>query len=217
MTTIRKLIEQFLIDNIYKKSKNFTVLGIGSSLRDNSKSTEILQMTLDELKNNYSKVSTKIIDLRKIQLPIFDPNKPRQITEEIEKVTEDVNSADAFILASPDYHGSMSGGLKNLLDYFWREFSGKLFGYIVASHEKGLTVMEQMRTSIRQCYGWSLPYGISIHAEQDFDQNNLLINQTAKKRISMMAHDIFYYGTLIRSQYLYDLETREPRTYTPQR
>jgi NAD(P)H-dependent FMN reductase len=36
--------------------------------------------------------------------------------------------ADAFVLASPDYHGSMSGVMKNFLDHFWEEFAGKAFG-----------------------------------------------------------------------------------------
>jgi NAD(P)H-dependent FMN reductase len=56
----------------------------------------------------------------------------------------------------------MSGAIKNFLDYFWEDFAGKTFGYMVASHEKGLTVADQMRTAIRQCYVWSVPYNISI-------------------------------------------------------
>ena len=63
----------------------------------------------------------------------------------------------------------MSGAMKNFLDYFWTEFAGKVFGYLCASHEKGLTVMDQMRTAVRQCYGWSLPYGVAIHGDEDFD------------------------------------------------
>ncbi|MGI0050233.1 MAG: NADPH-dependent FMN reductase, partial [Nitrososphaeraceae archaeon] len=29
-----------------------------------------------------------------------------------------VKWADAFILSTPDYHGSMAGSMKNFLDYF---------------------------------------------------------------------------------------------------
>ena len=61
---------------------------------------------------------------------------------EIFEIAELIKKADAFVLTTPDYHGSMSGSLKNFLDYFWSEFIGKTFGYIVGSHEKGLTVME---------------------------------------------------------------------------
>ena len=87
----------------------------------------------------------------------------------VREVGDAVTWADAFLLATPDYHGSMSGAMKNFLDYHWEEFAGKLFGYICASHEKGLTAMDQMRTAVRQCYGWSLPYGVSVHGEHDFD------------------------------------------------
>ena len=86
------------------------------------------------------------------------------IAEVVRAVAEVVTWADAFLLATPDYHGSMSGAMKNFLDYHWEEFAGKLFGYICASHEKGLTAMDQMRTAVRQCYGWSLPYGVSSTA-----------------------------------------------------
>jgi len=88
----------------------------------------------------------------------------------MEKVIEDLNWADAFVLASPDNHGSMSGSMKNLLDFYWEEFAGKTFGYICSSHETGLTVMDQMRTAVRQCYGWSLPYGVSVNGEEDFNE-----------------------------------------------
>ena len=77
----------------------------------------------------------------------------------------------------PDYHGSMSGTMKNFLDYFWKEFAGKTFGdpmqFLI---EKGLTVMDQMLTAVRQCYGWSMPYGVSVNGERDFNAKGEINN-----------------------------------------
>jgi FMN reductase len=98
----------------------------------------------------------------------------------------------------------MSGVIKNFLDHFWEEFAGKAFGYICTSHEKGLTVMDQMRTAIRQCYGWSLPYGVSINGELDFDTKGEIINDLLVKRLDMLSHDLITYGKLIREQFLKD-------------
>src|SRR5919201_1309479 len=109
---------------------------------------------------------------------------------------EAVRWADGFLLGSPDYHGSMSGAVKNFLDYHWHEFAGKLFGYVCSSHEKGLTVMDQMRTAVRQCYGWSLPYGVSIHGEQDFDEAGVLINPRLSQRLAMLTRDLVVFGAL---------------------
>jgi FMN reductase len=178
----------------------FRVLGIGSSLRDNASSTIALSATLDFAKKYGA--DTRLLDLRQTKLPLYDPVE-NNATPDIKKTQEDVLWADALILSTPDYHGSMSGAIKNFLDYFWAEFSGKTFGYICASHEKGLTAMDQMRTAIRQCYGWSMPYGVSISDSDDF--TNGKINLKLESRLDMLARDLVVYGDLLRQQFVKDL------------
>ena len=182
------------------------VLGVGSSMRQGSYSTTALNMILDMAKGN--EAETKLLDLRQTNLPMLYAAKDD--THEIVQATELVEWADAYILATPDYHGSMSGSLKNFLDYFWSEFAGKTFGYIVASHEKGLTVMDQMRTAVRQCYGWSIPYGISINPEDDFNDKKVVINRKLWSRLDMLARDLVVYGKLIRKQFVNDLLQNTP-------
>jgi len=182
------------------------VLGVGSSMRQGSYSTTALNMILDMSKGN--EAETMLLDLRQTNLPMLYAAKDD--TNEIVQVTKLVEWADAYILATPDYHGSMSGSLKNFLDYFWSEFAGKTFGYIVASHEKGLTVMDQMRTAVRQCYGWSIPYGISINPEEDFDDKRKVINKKLSSRLDMLARDLVVYGKLIRKQFVTDLLQSAP-------
>lgn len=182
------------------------VLGVGSSMRQGSYSTTALNIILDMATGN--EAETKLLDLRQTNLPMLYAAKDD--THEIGQVTELVEWADAYILATPDYHGSMSGSLKNFLDYFWSEFAGKTFGYIVASHEKGLTVMDQMRTAVRQCYGWSIPYGISINPEDDFNDKKEVINRKLWSRLDMLARDLVVYGKLIRKQFVNDLLQNAP-------
>jgi NAD(P)H-dependent FMN reductase len=189
------------------------VLGVAGSMRQQSYSTRTLKIVLEEAKKYASE--PYMLELRKINLPLYDPS---EITSDepspnnnnvLERITTALKWADAFVLASPDYHGSMSGGMKNFLDYFWEDFAGKTFGYIVASHEKGLTVVDQMRTAVRQCYGWSMPYNISINGEKDFDSKGNLVNSALAKRIKMLARDLVTYGTLIRGQFLQDVANKE--------
>ena len=90
------------------------------------------------------------------------------------------------------------------MDYFWSDFAGKLFGYVCASHEKGLTTMDQMRTAVRQCYGWSMPYGVSINGDEDFE-NGEIKNDQLKARLTMLSRDLTVYGESIRRQFLNDL------------
>jgi len=154
---------------------------------------------------------TKMLDLRELQLPMYHPEQ--NSSPELDKITEYVKWADAFVLASPDYHGSMSGVMKNFLDFFWSDFAGKTFGYICASHEKGLTVMDQMRTAVRQCYGWSMPYGVSVNSDQDYDKQGNITSENVLSRIETIARDLVVYGSLITDQYKKDLQSEESSTF----
>jgi len=184
------------------------VLGVAGSTRQSSYSTRALKIALEHAKKHGAEV--RLLELNRTVLPLYDPSAPA--SKEVEHAAEAIVWADAFILASPDYHGSMSGALKNFLDHFYEEFAGKVFGYIVASHEKGLTVMDQMRTAVRQCYGWSMPYGVSINGPQDFTSQETA-NTKLSSRLRMMARDLIVYGRLVRDQFMRDFGSNEQDTF----
>ncbi len=188
------------------------ILGIAGSLRLNSYSTRALKLVLEKAATKYAS-ETNLIDLSEMELPIYNPNISSENDKMLTYVTREVIKADSYVLASPDYHGSMSGAMKNLLDYYWKEFAGKTFGYIVASHEKGLTVMDQMRTAVRQCYGWSMPYGISIHGDHDFDESGHIQNSSLSSRLEMLARDLTVYGKLLRDQFITDIDGKDQFTF----
>ncbi|MGI8718953.1 MAG: NADPH-dependent FMN reductase [Nitrososphaeraceae archaeon] len=187
------------------------VAGIGSSMRKNSFSTNILRKVLEIISVKYN-TEARLVNLFETQLPIYLPSTKFD-NENVKKVTNDVNWANVFVLASPDYHGSMSGTMKNFLDFFWKEFSGKTFGYIVSSHEKGLTVMDQMRTAVRQCYAWSLPYGISINEREDLGSDGKIVSTRLQSRMDMLARDLVVYGRLIYWQFSKDQDSAEQNTF----
>ena len=120
-----------------------------------------------------------------------------------------VEAADVFLLGTPDYHGSISSALKNFLDHFWKEFAGKLFATIVASPEKGLTVTDQLRTVARQCYAWSLPYGVAF-ADKQHVVNGQIVSDSFKSRLEMFVRDIRVYGELLAKQRRADLAGKDP-------
>ena len=179
-------------------------------MREHSRSRRALRLVLDAAQERGAE--TRLLDLHALDLPMYRPDETAE-TDAVRQAEEAVNWADAFVLASPDYHGSMSGAMKNFLDYFWTEFAGKVFGYLCASHEKGLTVMDQMRTAVRQCYGWSLPYGVAIHGDEDFDAEGNVRTPAVARRLRMLARDVTIYGSLIREQFTRDTTGDETETF----
>lgn len=185
------------------------ILGVAGSMRSGSYSTRALGICLDAAAKLGAE--TRFLDLRTVELPMYQPDASAD--ESVRAVGETVEWADAYLLGTPDYHGSMSGAMKNFLDFHWSEFAGKLFGYVCASHEKGLTVMDHLRTAVRQCYGWSLPYGVSLHGEQDFDMTGEIINPRLAHRLTMLSRDLVVYGALLRGQFDRDLRDKHPDTF----
>ena len=179
-------------------------------MRERSRSRRALRFVLEAAEARGAE--TRLLDLHAADLPMYRPDETAE-TDTVKQVEEAVNWADAFVLSSPDYHGSMSGAMKNFLDYFWTEFAGKVFGYLCASHEKGLTVMDQMRTAVRQCYGWSLPYGVAIHGDEDFDAEGNVSKPAIERRLRMLARDVTVYGSLIGEQFKRDTGGDETDTF----
>lgn len=149
-----------------------------------------------------------VVDFEREPLPLYNPDTSHAAPA-FPSLKKRVDDADVLLLGTPDYHGSMSGTMKSFLDHFWREFTGKLFATIVASNEKGLTVTDQLRTVARQCYAWSLPYGVSFSESLDL-KNGEIVAESFKNRIDMFVRDILVYGTLLAKQRQADLAGTDP-------
>lgn len=151
--------------------------------------------------------SVDVFDFEKEPLAIYNPEVTHSLPA-YAALQARVNCADVIILATPDYHGSISGAMKNFLDHFWREFAGKLFVTIVASNEKGLTVTDQLRTVARQCYAWTLPYGVAF--THDDLKDGQIVSEALEKRLQMMVRDTCVYGQLLARQRRDDLGGAAP-------
>lgn len=187
-------------------STSLRVLAVAGSLNRTSVTRAVIKLIADQLRADG--VQVDVLDLLDEPLPLFNPDSSHG-REEFPKLKLRVEQADVFLLGTPDYHGSISSTLKNFLDHFWGEFAGKLFATVVASHEKGLTVSDQLRTVARQCYAWSIPYGVSFVEKADV-QEGKIISESFQKRVNMFVRDIRVYGDLLARQRRADLAGTEP-------
>ena len=177
---------------------------IGSLHRD-SVTRIVLNYAAEKFRGDGCEID--LLDLQAEPLPLYNPDTAYD-TPQFDALQARVVKADVIVLGTPDYHGSISSALKNFLDHFWHEFAGKLFVTIVASHEKGLTVTDQLRTVARQCYAWTLPYGVSFSEGQDL-KDGKIVGETFLKRLEMLLRDTRVYGQLLAEQRHADLASTE--------
>ena len=182
------------------------VLAVAGSLHRGSVTRAVVVHVAEGLKAEGCSVD--LLDFETEPLPLYNPDTAYDAPG-FDALQTRVERADVYVLGTPDYHGSISGAMKNFLDHFWREFAGKLFATLVASHEKGLTVTDQLRTVARQCYGWTLPYGVSFADNEDVNAGQI-VSDALKKRLDMFVRDVRVYGTLLARQRRADLAGLEP-------
>ncbi len=176
-------------------------MAVVGSLHENSVTKVVINHVAEGLREAGCEVD--LLDLADEKLPLVNTDTTFS-ADYYGPLAQRVKEADVFILGTPDYHGGMSGALKNFTDHFWKEFTGKLFAPIVASHEKGLTVHDQLRTIARQCYAWSLPYAVSFEEKKDVIDGEVASDKF-RERLAMLTRDIRVYGGVLASQRAADL------------
>ena len=187
-------------------SEQLNVMAVIGSMHEKSVTKVAVKFVATGLRD--AGCTVDVLDLAKEQLQLV--NTDTSFTADYYgPLKERVLAADVFVLGTPDYHGSMSGAMKNFLDHFWKEFTGKFFVPMVASHEKGLTVHDQLHTIARQCYAWSLPYAVSFVEKEDVADGEVASDKF-RDRLTMMMRDVQVYGSLLANQRKTDLSGEDP-------
>jgi FMN reductase len=182
------------------------VLAVVGSLQRSSVTRVVIHHVAEQLRQ--AGCTVDVLDFLKEPLALYNPDTAHDLPGYAE-LQRRVDQADVILLGTPDYHGSLSGAMKNFLDHFWHEFAGKLFVTIVASHEKGLTVTDQLRTVARQCYAWTLPYGVAFTEDVDV-KDGRIVSEALEKRLTMLIRDARVYGEALARQRRADLSCDQP-------
>lgn len=138
-----------------------------------------------------------IIDVRDWNIPCLLQtawSAPDKAPEELRPLAERIFAAEAFILVSPEYNGSYSGALKNLLDHFPKQ-TRKAFGIVTASTGAmgGIRASQQMQLLINALFGIGSPYMLIIPTIQTkFDDKGNLIDENFQKSIDVFVSEYLW-------------------------
>ncbi|MEM8542790.1 MAG: NADPH-dependent FMN reductase [Cyanobacteria bacterium P01_H01_bin.119] len=137
-------------------------VAIAGSLRPNSYSHLALAEAVQRVRALGADVT--VLDLREMNLPFCDGSGDYSDYPDVQVLSQAVAEADGLILASPEYHGSVSGVLKNALDLMgFDEFSGKVAGVIsVLGGQSNSNTLNDLRVILRWVHAWVIPEQIAI-------------------------------------------------------
>jgi FMN reductase len=177
------------------------IVGIGGTTRAESASERALQFALSKARELGA--DTELLVGRQILLPIYSPESVERDATARHLVAV-LRRANGIIVSSPGYHGSLSGLIKNALDYAedMRNdpapyFEGRAVGLIVCANGWQATgaTLTALRSIVHALRGWPTPLGVAINTtEQNFDAENSLANPATKQQLSVVAEQVVQFA-----------------------
>lgn len=167
------------------------IVGIGGSLRPESYSQQALRLTAQRLEVLGAEV--EIFDLRTMNLPFCNGESDYPDYPDLERLREAVKNAHGLILATPEYHGSVSGVLKNALDLMsFEHLSNKVTGLMsVLGGQSNNNALNDLRIIMRWVHAWVIPEQIAIgQAWKAFGADGKLLDEKLSERFDQFAQSL---------------------------
>jgi len=179
------------------------IVGIGGTTRAGSSGEKALRAALAHAERQGAR--TRLFagpDLA--GLPMYAPEHPERSDAERELV-EAVRRADGVMIATPGYHGGMSGLVKNALDLLEdlrgdeRPYlDGRAVGCIVvaAGWQGAGVTLSAVRDVVHALRGWPTPLGVTINtvAVQAFTPDGACSDAPTDAQLSALAGQVLHFA-----------------------
>jgi FMN reductase len=146
-----------------------------------------------------------LFDGASINVPMYAPESAER-SEGALRMVAALRRANGVIIATPCYHGSVSGLVKNALDYtedMCKDpepyLDGRAVGLIVCGHGWQSTgvVLTAFRSIVHALRGWPTPMGVAINTlVEHFDENGVGLQEQATRQMAIMVGQVMEFARL---------------------
>ncbi|CAN5414175.1 NAD(P)H-dependent oxidoreductase [soil metagenome] len=170
------------------------VVGLGGTLRAGSSTERALRYCLSAVEAQGGR--TKLYAGPDLELPMYAPHELERTPGAVELV-DSLREADAVVVASPGYHGAVSGLVKNALDYI-EDLRGDPrvyldntpWGCITCAYgwQAAVGTLGQLRGIGHALRAWPTPLGVAINsADPVWNEGGELTDTVVRNQLEMLA------------------------------
>jgi FMN reductase len=173
------------------------IVGLGGTLSEASSSERALRYALAAAAAQGAR--TKLFAAQALDLPMYTVDRSGRTPAAIALV-DALAEADGVIVATPAYHGGISGLVKNALDYIEdlradsRPYlDGRAVGCIVCAYgwQATTTTLVSLRSTVHALRGWPTPLGVAINSSQtSFDDAGLVTDARCAEQLSALGRQV---------------------------
>jgi FMN reductase len=174
------------------------IVGIGGTTRNMSSTDRALRISLNAAEAAGAR--TFVFDGAFLsRLPHYAPDSADRNADQRELV-EMVRKADGLIVASPGYHGGVSGLVKNALDLLddlrddQRAYlDGRAVGCIVtaAGWQASVSTLAALRSIVHALRGWPTPFGATLNTtDRFFDESGACKDEKVALQLATVGRQV---------------------------
>ncbi len=145
---------------------------------------------------------TTLLELRDFNLVFYGSVPHDEYPPDVLQLRQALKDSQGIILATPEYHGSLTGALKNMLDLMSIEdFETKIIGLVgVAGGNIGaINSLNTMKTICRNLHCWVLPQEVSIaNSAQTFDDDGTVKDPAIEERLLNVGRQLVKFASVQR-------------------
>ncbi len=187
--------------------KKIKIVCIGGSMEAGSSTLGLLNYADDYLTSKGADVY--LANIKSLALPVFSYKSMNSgLNRRFKLLIKKVKEADGIILASPEYHGTVSAAFKNTMDYF-EVLSGVNPPYLTGkpvsciaiggAENSGHSTLISMFSIVYNLRGIFLPSGFALgYSVNLFDKNKKLSGAGAVKKIKRLADELIYVSAKLK-------------------
>jgi NAD(P)H-dependent FMN reductase len=188
------------------------IIGISGSMRADSTTKKAVTIVLQA--SERAGADTQLIHLGDWKLPIYDDRSDTSTyPEEVHRFIKAVSEADGLVIGSPEYHGSLSGALKNSLDFLeGRNLKDKQVALLgVAGGSMGATnTVNTLNEIMRNLHAWPLPTSPTIpSAYNAFAPDGRLKDEKLQARLEMLGTKLVDFVNMMNPNIRKSIENRQ--------
>jgi NAD(P)H-dependent FMN reductase len=115
----------------------------------------------------------EIVDIQDFDLPVLDEPMPPSMGQYTKAHTKawaaKIDSYDGFIFVTPEYNHSISGALKNAIDFIYGEWNNKAAGFVSYGSTGGARAVEHLRGIMAEVQVADVRAHVSLSLFTDFE------------------------------------------------
>lgn len=151
---------------------------IAGSTRPGRKSADVARWVLD-LAAARGDAHYALVDLADHALPVLDEPVPASqavyTREHTLSWSRRIEAFDGFVIVTPEYNHGIPGGLKNALDYLYREWNDKAVGFVGYGTAGGVRAVEQLRLVAGELQMADVRTQVALHLANDFTADGVFV------------------------------------------